>query len=90
MAAITRCLAVEWASKRIRVMTIAPGYIATELNQDFLASEKIRAFLAARIPVGAPDQASEVAALIAALFGETIPFLTGETIYLDGAQGMAL
>jgi hypothetical protein len=40
--------------------------------------------------VGAPAQASEVAALIAALFGETIPFLTGETIYLDGAQGMAL
>jgi NAD(P)-dependent dehydrogenase (short-subunit alcohol dehydrogenase family) len=90
VAAITRCLAVEWASKRIRVMTIAPGYIATDLNQDFLASEKIRGFLAARIPVGAPAQASEVAALIAALFGETIPFLTGETIYLDGAQGMAL
>jgi hypothetical protein len=30
-----------------------------------------------------------VARLVAAIFGEDIPFLTGETIYLDGGQGMA-
>ncbi|TCT06231.1 SDR family NAD(P)-dependent oxidoreductase [Aquabacter spiritensis] len=90
VAAITRCLAVEWAGKGIRVLTVAPGYIETDLNRDFLASEKIRAFLAARIPTGGPAQAGEVARLIAALFAEDIPFLTGETLYLDGGQGMAL
>ena len=90
VAAITRCLAVEWAQKGVRVMTVAPGYIETDLNKDFLASEKIRAFLAARIPVGGPASADAVAHLIASLFAEHIPFLTGETIYLDGAQGMAL
>jgi NAD(P)-dependent dehydrogenase (short-subunit alcohol dehydrogenase family) len=90
VAAISRCLAVEWASKGIRVMTVAPGYIETDLNREFLASEKIRAFLASRIPVGGPAKAQEVALLIALLFQEQITFLTGETIYLDGAQGMAL
>lgn len=89
VAAITRCLAVEWAGKGIRVMTIAPGYIETDLNKDFLASEKTLAFLASRIPVGGPAKADEVARLIACLFDENIPFLTGETIYLDGGQGMA-
>jgi len=89
VAAITRCLAVEWAQKGIRVMTVAPGYIETDLNKDFLASEKTRAFLATRIPVGGPAKADEVARLIACLFDENIPFLTGETIYLDGGQGMA-
>src|SRR3546814_3428014 len=33
VAAITRCLAVEWANKGIRVMTVAPGYIETDLNK---------------------------------------------------------
>lgn len=89
VAAITRCLAVEWASKGIRVMTVAPGYIETDLNKEFLASEKTRAFLASRIPAGGPAGADQVAKLIACLFDETIPFLTGETIYLDGGQGMA-
>ncbi|MGU3497101.1 SDR family NAD(P)-dependent oxidoreductase [Xanthobacteraceae bacterium A53D] len=89
VAAMTRCLAVEWASKGIRVMTVAPGYIATDLNKDFLASDKVKAFLASRIPVGGPANADQVARLIASLFAEDIPFLTGETIYLDGGQGMA-
>lgn len=89
VAAITRCLAVEWATKGIRVLTIAPGYIETDLNKDFLASEKIRAFLASRIPVGGPASADQVARLIACLFEQNITFLTGETIYIDGGQGMA-
>lgn len=89
VAAISRCLAVEWAGKGIRVMTVAPGYIETDLNREFLASEKIRTFLASRIPAGDPAKADQVARLIACLFEEQIPFLTGETIYLDGGQGIA-
>lgn len=88
-AAIGRCLAVEWAAHNIRVLTVAPGYIETDLNKEFLAREKIKAFLASRIPVGGPAQAQEVANLIAMLFAEKIGFLTGETIYLDGGQGIA-
>ena len=37
-----------------------------------------------------PGQTGDVARLVAALFAEDIPFLTGETIYLDGAQSVAL
>lgn len=90
VGAITRCLAVEWASKGIRVMDVAPGYIATDLNKDILASEKVRTWLSQRIPVGGPASADSVATLVAMLFAEELPFLTGETIYLDGGQGMAL
>jgi hypothetical protein len=41
------------------------------------------------VPVGGPGSADDVARLVAMLFGEDLPFLTGETIYIDGAQGMA-
>ena len=90
IAAIGRCLAVEWASKGIRVLTVAPGYIETDLNKDFMQSEKIKSFLAARIPVGGPGSALDVAGFIGMLFHEQMPYFTGETIYLDGGQGMAL
>ena len=88
VAAMTRCMAVEWAADGITVMNVAPGYIETDLNREFLAREKVRKWLARRVPVGRPGAPEEVARLVAAIFAEKITFMTGETIYLDGAQGM--
>ena len=89
VGAITRCLAVEWAPKGIRVLDVAPGYIETELNAEAMKKGALRAFLEARVPTGGPGRAEDVARLVAALLAEEIPFLTGETIYLDGGQGMS-
>ncbi len=88
VAAITRCLAVEWAADNIRIMNIAPGYIETDLNHDFLGKEKVRAWLSKRVPMGRAGKPEEVARIVASLFREDVGFLTGETIYLDGGQGM--
>ena len=88
VGAITRCLAVEWAAKKIRVLNVAPGYIETELNAQAMQGP-LRPFLQSRVPTGGPGSVSDVARLVAALFSEEIPFLTGETIYVDGGQGMA-
>jgi len=88
VGAITRCLAVEWASENIRVMNVAPGYIETDLNRDFLRNEKIAHWLARRVPARRPGTPGEVARVVAGLFAEDVAFLTGETIYLDGGQGM--
>ena len=88
VGAITRCLAVEWAPKKIRVLDVAPGYIETELNAQALQGP-LRAFLEARVPTGGPGGVQDVARLVALLFSEDIAYLTGETIYIDGGQGMA-
>jgi NAD(P)-dependent dehydrogenase (short-subunit alcohol dehydrogenase family) len=40
VAAITRCLAVEWARDKIRVVNVPPGYIETDLNREWLATER--------------------------------------------------
>ncbi|MBJ7408186.1 MAG: SDR family oxidoreductase, partial [Bradyrhizobium sp.] len=87
VGAITRCLAAEWARDGIRVLDVAPGYIETDLNRDFLASDKVRAWLKRRVPVGRAGSPDEVARLVGALYAENIAFLTGETIYIDGCQG---
>ena len=89
VGAITRCLAVEWAAQNIRVVDVAPGYIVTDLNRDMMAAGPLRAYLDKRIPRGEPGSADEVARLVAALYREDLRFLSGETIYIDGAQGIA-
>jgi NAD(P)-dependent dehydrogenase (short-subunit alcohol dehydrogenase family) len=88
IGAITRCLAVEWARDNIRVVDVAPGYIATDLNAEYRAKEEVQRWVKQRIPLGRPGQPEEVARLVCTLFKADIAFLTGETIYLDGGQGM--
>jgi NAD(P)-dependent dehydrogenase (short-subunit alcohol dehydrogenase family) len=90
VGAITRCLAVEWARKGIRLIDVAPGYILTDFNRAELGpGSPLSRYLEKRIPTGSPAGPEAVSRLVAALFAEPIPFLTGETIYLDGAQGIA-
>ena len=88
VGAITRCLAVEWANRGIRVLDVAPGYIVTDLNREQMTRGPLAEYLRKRIPSGATGSASDVAKLVAAIFSEDIPFLSGETIYIDGAQGI--
>ncbi len=89
VAAIGRCLAVEWARDGIRVTTVAPGFIGTDLNRRHMESESFREFITRRIPSGEIGTPEEVGRLVALLYLGDIRFLSGETIYLDGGQGMA-
>ena len=89
VGAMTRCLAVEWASKGIRVMDVAPGYVVTDLNRESLERGPVREYIDKRIPGRRPGTVEEIARLVAAIYSEEIGFLTGETIYIDGGQGIA-
>jgi NAD(P)-dependent dehydrogenase (short-subunit alcohol dehydrogenase family) len=87
---MTRCLAVEWAGDGITVVNVAPGYIATQMNEETRATEKGRQWLARNIPMARVGRPEEVASLVGALIGEDMAFLTGETIHIDGAHGLRL
>jgi NAD(P)-dependent dehydrogenase (short-subunit alcohol dehydrogenase family) len=88
VAAIGRCLAVEWAKAGVRVVTVAPGFIGTDLNQSHMENDRFRDFITKRIPSGDIGTPEEVARLVAGIADENLQFLNGETIYLDGGQGM--
>jgi NAD(P)-dependent dehydrogenase (short-subunit alcohol dehydrogenase family) len=89
VGAITRCLAVEWGAKNIRVLDVAPGYVETDLNRDAFEAGPLRDYLQKRIPGKRHGTPEDVARLVGAIFSEDIPFLTGDTIYIDGGQGIA-
>jgi NAD(P)-dependent dehydrogenase (short-subunit alcohol dehydrogenase family) len=78
LAAATRSLAVEYASRGIRVNAVSPGIIQTpEYPAD--AYEGLGDQLP---PLGRPGQVSDVVAAV--LFLESSPYVTGEIVHVDG------
>jgi NAD(P)-dependent dehydrogenase (short-subunit alcohol dehydrogenase family) len=88
IGAVTRVLSVEWAVEKIAVVNVAPGFILTDLNREQWEQGPLRPYLEQRIPGRLPGQPQDVAGLVVALFMMKTPFLTGETIYIDGAQSL--
>jgi NAD(P)-dependent dehydrogenase (short-subunit alcohol dehydrogenase family) len=90
LASLTRTLAVEWAPDGIQVLNVAPGYVHTGLNDEFMSDPASRARIERRIPARRLGEPGEVGRLVGMLFAERVTYLTGTTIYLDGGQGVAL
>jgi NAD(P)-dependent dehydrogenase (short-subunit alcohol dehydrogenase family) len=80
LAAVTRSLAVEYASRGIRVNAVSPGIIQTPLHPADSYEE-----LGDRLPpLGRVGQVSDVVGAI--LFLESSPYITGEILHVDGGQ----
>lgn len=88
LGALTRTLAVEWAREKIRVINVAPGFVKTDLNAEYMAHEGFQNFIRRRIPIGEAASIEEVTRLVAMLVAEDLPSLTGETIVMDGGQSI--
>jgi 3-oxoacyl-[acyl-carrier protein] reductase len=86
---LTKALALELAFKGIRVNAIAPGWIVTELNRDYLASER-GAALKREIPIGRFGEERDLDGPLLLLVSDAGRFVTGATIVADGGQLVAL
>lgn len=82
---LTKSLAVEWAQHNVRVNSISPGYIGTELT---LNSESLKPLIAqwnAVAPLHRMGQPEELQAIAVYLAGDSSPFTTGADFIIDGA-----
>jgi NAD(P)-dependent dehydrogenase (short-subunit alcohol dehydrogenase family) len=79
LAAATRSLAIEYASRGIRFNAVSPGIIQTPLHDpDSYAAD------AALVPMGRVGQVDDI--VDGVLFLESSPYITGETLHIDGGQ----
>jgi NAD(P)-dependent dehydrogenase (short-subunit alcohol dehydrogenase family) len=86
---LTKALALELAFKGVRVNAIAPGWIVTDINRDFLTSEE-GAAITREIPVGRFGQARDLDGALLLLISDAGRFIAGATIVVDGGQMVAL
>jgi NAD(P)-dependent dehydrogenase (short-subunit alcohol dehydrogenase family) len=77
--AATKSLAIEYASKGVRVNAVAPGVIKTPMN-----APETHDFLAKLHPVGRMGETKDI--VDAVLFLESAGFVTGEILHVDGGQ----
>jgi NAD(P)-dependent dehydrogenase (short-subunit alcohol dehydrogenase family) len=80
LAAATRSLAIEYASRGIRVNAVSPGVIQTPVHPP----ESYTSLGTELPPVGHVGQVSDIVNAI--LFLESSPYVTGEILHVDGGQ----
>jgi 3-oxoacyl-[acyl-carrier protein] reductase len=86
---LTKALGLELAFKGVRVNAIAPGWIVTDLNRDFLLSEQ-GAAIKREIPVGRFGEERDLDGALLLLVSDAGRFIAGTTIVVDGGQLVGL
>ena len=86
---MTRSAALELARDNIRVNALAPGYVMTELNREFLQSEA-GARLTKKVPMRRFAAIDELSAALLFLLDPQNSYMTGETLTIDGGMAAGL
>lgn len=83
MDALTRSHAMEFAPMGIRVNAVAPGFFATEANEEWLDNPDVNDYIQRRVPMQRWGQPSEVAGAVVFLASDAASYITGHTLYID-------
>ena len=86
---LTRAMAVELAPYGIRVNTIAPGYIETDMNRQFFATQAGQRLIK-RIPQRRLGQVEDLDGTLLLLASDASRYMTGSVITIDGGQSASL
>ena len=86
---MTRAAAIELAGDNIRVNALAPGYVITDLNREFLQSDA-GARLAKHVAMRRFATVDELSAALLFLLDPQNSYMTGETLTIDGGMAAGL
>lgn len=84
MQNLTRTLALEYASRGIRVNAIGPGATITPINRAWIDDPEKKAMVEQHIPMRRAAESWEMAAATAFLASDEAAYITGQTLFVDG------
>jgi len=84
MQNLTHTLALEYASRGIRVNGLGPGATVTPINRSWIDDPVKRKMVEAHIPMRRAGDAEEMAAATAFLCSDEAAYITGQTLFVDG------
>ena len=90
MDALTRSQAVEFAPLGIRVNAIAPGFFATEANQEWVDDPVVNDYVERRIPMQRWGLPSEVSGAVVFLASDAASYITGHTLTIDAGLSVRM
>ena len=82
---LTKSMALELARSNIRVNALAPGYILTEINQEFFDTDEGQSYIS-KIPMKRLGLESELDGALLLLASDASSFMTGSVITVDGGH----
>ncbi len=88
---MTRCLALELATDRIRVNAILPGVVETPIFETMMPKEDVAGFLEGfhdAVPLGRPGRPQDVARIAAMLCSPEAEWITGALVPVDGGLSL--
>ena len=87
---LVRCLAQEWAARRIRVNAVVPGPVETPMTTPVWdAVPGLREGLRAGIPLGRLGEPADVARAVVWLASDEAAWVTGTLLSVDGGLEVA-
>jgi NAD(P)-dependent dehydrogenase (short-subunit alcohol dehydrogenase family) len=86
---LTKAMALELAREGIRVNAIAPGYIVTEMNEDFLAGAAGQKLLA-KVPMTRAGDLRELDGPLLLLASGAGSYMTGSVVTVDGGTLLSM
>ncbi|RVX74880.1 hypothetical protein B0A52_01157 [Exophiala mesophila] len=84
VAQLTKALSNEWASRGINVNAIAPGYIATDMNEALINNETRARQILERIPAGRWGNPEDFKGAAVFLASKASAYMNGEILTVDG------
>lgn len=81
---LTKCLAGEWAARGVRVNSISPGYVGTELTKRGMSNKDWFPYWIDGTPMGRVAQPEEIAPLAVFLASDASSYVTGSDLIVDG------
>ena len=82
----TKALAKEFASRKVCVNAVAPGFIVTDMTDDL--SAEIQEQIKKNIPLGSFGETTDIANAVLFLAGREARYITGQVLTVDGGMVM--